>query len=175
MESNDFIGTVLKRKGHRTHKISNSVGTEEVFRWYCTLPLKNKLTRQADFSAVIRAVNLILQDKIIKGVEVTLPESMGKLELRKQSLFTRLENNRIKTNLPIDWKSTLELWEQDEEAFLEKRKVRREIKYLFRIFYNKYTAAYKNKSFYQMRPVRSFKIKLKERINNEKVDAPLLF
>lgn len=175
MENNDFIGTVLKRKGHRTHRITNSVKTEDAYKWYCTLPLKDKVTRQADFSAIIKTVNLILQDKIIKGVEVTLPESMGKLELRKQTLFTRFENNRIKTNLPIDWKSTLELWEQDEEAFHERRKIRREIKYLYRIFYNKYTAAYKNKSFYQMRPVRSFKIRLKETINNEKVDARLLF
>lgn len=57
----------------------------------------------------------MLAEEISKGNVIRLPERMGEIELRKYNSFIRLDDQgKIKTNLPIDWESTMELWYNDE-------------------------------------------------------------
>lgn len=42
---------------------------------------------------------------------------MGRLEIRKYDASISYRNNKLVTNLPIDWDRTLKLWAEDEESY----------------------------------------------------------
>ena len=58
---------------------------------------------------------------------------MGELEIVKTETFVNIKNNKIVTNLPINWNKTLELWYNDKEAKDSKIIIRDENKYIFRL------------------------------------------
>ena len=96
---------------------------------------------------------------------------MGRLEVRKFEPIIRFDDNKLTVRLPIDWDRTLKLWSEDEEAYKERTLVKREEKEIFRVFYNKRTANYENKSFMQFEVNRDLKRRLKQRIKSKVVDA----
>lgn len=108
---------------------------------------------------------------LIEGHDITLPNKMGRLEVRKYESTIKITDKGIKTNLPIDWDRTLKLWEEDEEAHQNKTLVKMEEKEIFKIWYNRIRANYTNKTYYRFNVNRALKIKLKERIKEHKFDA----
>lgn len=96
---------------------------------------------------------------------------MGKLELRKTKANIRIKDGKIKTNLPVDWDRTLQLWSEDKESFEAKTLVKVEEKELFRVFYNRMNCNYNNCSFYEFRINRDIKKRLKQQIKEGHVDA----
>ena len=100
---------------------------------------------------------------------------MGKLELRKRPTIVEFKEGKLRTNLPIDWDSTLKLWYEDEQSYKDKRLVRQETKEVFKVFYNKYRADYPNKSFYQFHINREIKKGLKHKIKNGEIDSLMLY
>lgn len=176
MEFEDFRKEALKACGKHYFKISNSNGLRQSYRWI----KKNKWLNigqplsEREFSTIVKTMNHALQDRVINGKDALLPCGMGKLELRKTNCTVEFRDGKIKTNLPIDWKRTLELWWQDEESKEKKKLVRREIKEIFNVYYNKQGATYRNKVFYKFIPHRAFKLRLKQEILDNNVDAFLL-
>ena len=76
----DYISKVKKVTSKRKSKISNSIGMNEAYRFY----KKNcgKLTSQ-EFRKSIHLINLALQESIARGEDLTIPQKMGELQLRK--------------------------------------------------------------------------------------------
>ena len=170
-----FRDDILKRKGKgvKTAKVRNSYGVAEAY---------NYLRKNSDlpygiqqFMKIVREVGNIIREKLSEGEEIILPEHMGKLEIRKRGTYIKFQDNKLKTNLPIDWNATLNLWEEDQESFAAKRIVRRENKIVHHIFYNKHSANYKNKVFYHFKPNRELKLKLCKNIDEGMIEAPLLY
>ena len=167
----DYISKIKKVTSNRKSKISNSIGMNEAYRFY----KKNcgKLTSQ-EFRKSIHLINLAIQESIARGEDLTIPQKMGELQLRKFNTNIDFKDGKLVTNLPIDWKRTLELWSEDKQAEKEKFLVRLETPSIFRLYYKKQKANYTNKSFMQFRTNRSLKQKLKQNINEKKVDAFLV-
>lgn len=167
-ELGDFIKKTRKVNGPRKHKINHSYGVYDGYKYY----RKNKpkgskyVLTESQYFAIIRAINTILAFNLAKGNEITLPCHMGTLEIRKSETYIKLENSKLKTNLPIDWDKTLKLWYEDSESYKDKTLIRMEEKELFRVFYNKYKANYNNKSYYQFTPNRNLKLQLKINVKN---------
>ena len=99
---------------------------------------------------------------------------MGKIELRKYKARIKYEDGKVVTNLPIDWKRTLQLWNEDDESRSNKTLIRRETKEVFRIIYNRQSANYNNKTFYQFSASRAVRQALSEKIKNNEIDAFLM-
>lgn len=57
---------------------------------------------------------------------------MGRLELRKYDAKIYLKDNKVVTNLPIDWDKTLRLWYEDKESYDNRTLVRMEEKEVFK-------------------------------------------
>lgn len=167
-ELEEFIAKTKKVKGPRKHKITNSYGIYDGYKFYRKYKPKEKkyYITESQYFTITRKINNLLAELLANGNEIILPCHMGTLEIRKTGTYIRLENNKIKTNLPIDWNKTLQLWFEDPEAYKNKTIIRCEEKEMFKIFYNRYNATYNNKSYYTFTPNRSLKGQLKISVRN---------
>ena len=170
----DFKSAIQGLQNTRTHKVTNSLGSYDAYKYI----RKNKwfnigrpLTEH-EFYQIIRRINNYLAEDLINGNDVIFPNRMGKLELRKRNSLPVIDKNgNLKVTYAIDWDSTLKLWYEDEEAFNNKTLVRLPERNIFRIKYNKNTANYNNKSFMEFQVNRNIKVRLKQKIKNNEIDA----
>lgn len=173
MEYKDFIKDIKKVNNERHHKIQNSYGSKDAFHYYRqTRPKDSKyVLTDCQYLQIIRLINDDLRQFLIDGKDVTLPEKMGRLELRKTTNTIKFENGKLKTNLPVNWDATLKLWYDNPGCKNKKQLVRQESIETFKVYYNKNKANYNNKSFYEFSTNRELKIGLKKNIKLNKIDA----
>ena len=170
----DFKSAIQGLQNTRTHKITNSLGVYDAYKYI----RKNKwfnidrsLTEH-EFYQIIRRINNYLAEELINGNDIIFPNRMGKLELRKRNSLPVIDNNgNLKVTYAIDWDNTLKLWYEDEEAFNNKTLVKIPERNIFRVKYNKDTANYENKSFMEFQVNRDIKTRLKQKIKNNEIDA----
>ena len=172
----EFRRKVLKVDHSRNHKVKNSIGVYDIYKhirknkWY---DIGQPITEH-QFYTIIRQVNNILADNLLKGNDIVFPNKMGRLEVRKFEPIIRFDDNKLTVRLPIDWDRTLKLWSEDEEAYKERTLVKMEEKEIFKVCYNKTRADFQNKGFYQLQINRDLKIALKKKIKLGNFDAFLL-
>ena len=147
----EFKKRIRKVTEHRKHSVRNSLGVYDCYKWIRKNKWLNigRILTEHEFYSIIRQVNNLIAESIASGEEVTFPERMGTIELRKHEKNIVLDNGKIKTNLPIDWNATLELWYNDEESYKQKTLVRMDEEELYKLHYNTYKANFANKSFYE--------------------------
>ena len=167
----DFRAKVLKIKDKRNHKITNSYGLNDAWKWAKENKGIDNIVDEATYKKIIKAVNNKLANNLLNNKDIVLPYRMGILEIRKFNKSIKIVNNKAITNLGIDWKETLKLWESDEEARTNKTLVRFNVDTIFRVVYNKYNANYRNQLFYKFSVLRRIKVKLKEKINDNAIDS----
>ena len=169
----DFRKEVLKVNESRVHEVNKSLGVYDAYKWVRKnkwLDIGRPLTEH-EFYTIIRQINNLFADNIIDGNDIHLPHRMGDIELRKYENIIEFRNGVLVDSLPIDWDRTLKLWYEDEEAYKNKTLIKMEEKETFRVFYNKRTANYENKSFMQFEANRNLKLRLKQKIKNKTIDA----
>lgn len=169
----NFRRKILKLNEPRVHKIRNSNGVYQAYKWIRKnkwLDIGRPLTEH-EFYSIIRQVNNLLVESILSGKDIVLPHRLGTIELRKYETKIIIQNGKVITNLPIDWDRTLKLWTEDEEAYKKRTLVKMEEKEIFKVFYNKRTANFENKSFMQFEVNRDLKKRLKQKIKNKAIDA----
>ena len=162
----NFRREVLKVDKPRVHKIKNSLGVYDSYKWL----RKNKWLdvgpiSEHDYYAIIRAVNKALVLNFLIAGSIKLPERMGEITL---------ENGKVQTNLPIDWDATLSLWSEDKDSYEKRTLIRAEEREIFKVLYDKSKALYNNKSFYTFELNRDIKISLKKQLKNGLLDAFIL-
>lgn len=173
----EFKRRVRKITGHRVHKIRNSYGVYDGYKFYRKTKPKQRdyILTESQYFSIIRQVNKLLAEEILKGNAIKLPERMGEIELRKYNSFIKLDDQgKVKTNLPVDWESTMELWYNDRQSYNDKTLVRIEEPEIFKIIYNKELANYNNKVFYDFTFTKELRTRIKREIKSRKVDAPYI-
>lgn len=173
----DFKKKVRNASRPRIHKIRNSIGVYSGYKYY----RKNKpddkkyVLSESQYFAIIRQINNLLVDDIVIGIEVKLPHRMGTIEVRKYEKSLKIdENGNVKTNLPIDWDSTLKLWYEDEESYKNKTLLRLDEHEIYKVLYNKENANFNNRSFYEFVFNKDLKLRLKHNIKQGIIDAFLI-
>ena len=171
----NFRREVLKVNKSRVHKVKNSLGVYNAYKWL----RKNKWLdmepiSEHDFYAIIRAVNKALAKSFLHLGSIKLPLRMGEIILRKYHPSITSQDGKIKTNLPVDWDSTLQLWSEDKESYKKRTLIRLEEKEVFKVLYDKSKALYNNKSFYTLELNRDIKLSLKKQLKNGLLDAFML-
>jgi len=169
----DFLNSIKKVKEPRTHRINNSLGVYDAYKFLRKRKWADigEPLKEHEFYSIIRKVNDYLADSLLHGNDIKLPHRMGRLELRKYDARVSLDGEKVKTNLPIDWDKTLKLWYEDEEAYKKKTLVKVDEKEIFKVYYNKQLAEYNNQSFYDFNVNRDLKKRLKQRIKDGLIDA----
>lgn len=169
----DFRREVLNLNGTRKHRVNNSLGVYNSYKWirkHKWLNIGRPLTEH-EFYSIIRKINNYLADELMRGNDITLPCNMGRLEIRKNTPKVSLENGRVKTDLPIDWDRTLKLWYEDQESFENKTLIKMEEKEIFKVYFNRLKCDFNNQSFYEFIINRDIKKRLKQKIKEGHIDA----
>ena len=173
----DFKSVIQGLQNTRTHKVTNSLGSYDAYKYI----RKNKWfdigqpVSEHDFYSIIRTVNNYIADFLAKGYDINLPCQLGRLEIRKYDAKITIQNNKVVTNLPIDWDKTLKLWAEDEESYQKRTLIKMEEKEIFKVYYNRGKANYTNKSFFAFDINRELKKNLKKNIKEGRIDAYKLY
>lgn len=163
-------------------KKNRDIGMRDFFRFY-----KNKYYKknkdssynisESTYRSVISDFNYQIARKIVrKPYDFKIPCKLGYICLRKYKKKPKIDKDgSYKYDLPVDWKSTLELWEKDPESARKKKLIRYLNKetggYIFRIFYFKKSANYKNRTIYSFSPVRGLKHLIRDSVRKGITDA----
>lgn len=173
MTYEEFRSEVQHLNSPRKHKVTNSIGVYSAYKWIRKNGWLNigRCLTENEFYSIIRRVNNYLAECFLNGQDIKFPHRMGQLELRKYDARFSIKNGKVKTNLPIDWDSTLKLWYEDEEAYKEKTLVKMREKEIYKVYYNKQLADCQNMVFYEFNTNRELKRSIKQRIKNGLLDA----
>lgn len=169
----EFRRSILKVDKPRNHEVNRSLGVYDAYKYIRKnkwLNIGRRLTEH-EFYTIIRQINNLLADELVKGKDIVLPHRLGRLELRKYDTRMSIKDGKLITNLPIDWDRTLKLWAEDEESYKERTLVKVEEKEIFKVFYNRSKANYENKTFYSFKVNRDLKRRLKQKIKDGAIDA----
>lgn len=159
----EFRRKVLKVDGPRKHKVRNSWGIYDAYKY----TRKNKWfdigqpVTEHQFYSIIRKINNYLADLLLQGHDIELPCRMGTIEVRKYDASISIKDGKVRSNLPVDWDRTLKLWSEDEEAYKKRTLIKMEEKEIFEVYYNRIKADYNNKSLYEFAVNRDLKRRLK--------------
>lgn len=129
------------------------------------------------YNLVLDRFNELLRDEIIyKSFEFSMPARMGLLKIGKTKTepYINKEGEFI-NNLPVDWNSTIALWESDSEAKANKKLIRHtnEITkgYIAKWKYSVFQATYRWKNVYKFIPCRTAKVKLAKAIKDPNISV----
>ncbi len=159
----------------RTHKVTNSYGVYDYFKYYRKNKPKGKeyILTETQYYNILRVLFTYLGQSLVSGKAIKLPFNLGSIELRKFSNKITIDpdTGKVITNMPIDWKSTLQLWKEDIDCYTNKQLVKYKNTETFKVIYNKRNTRFTNKSFLKFALNRNLKINLKENILKNKIDA----
>ena len=132
----NFINSIKRINESRVHKVKNSYGVYDGFKYYRkNKPKEHKyVLNESQYFSIIRKVNKLLGEELINGEDVTLPYRLGRLEIRKYNAKIVIDGKKIRTNLPIDWDRTLKLWYEDKESYKNKTLIKVEEKEIYKIY-----------------------------------------
>ena len=164
----DFLKETKKVKEKRTFKVTNSIGSSYAYRIY-----KRDINALSnhDYCRVIREINNEIINRIIEGDIINLPLRMGNLCIVKKETKVVFNKDKLYIDKPIDWNKTAILWYNNEEAREAKKIVRNDVPYVFRIKYSKGHAMYKNKNFFRFKTHRPVKLKIKDLVQKNELEA----
>lgn len=158
-------------------KISRDFGMKDYYTYYKNT-VKNPQSAQK-FNKIVSEFNKRIMYSIINdNLEFSPIKTQLTICIRKVKRQIRIQNNRVINTNPIDWKTTMKLWNDDEEAKTKKLVIRylnnHSSKYIFRIKIIKDGTSYINKKYYRFKPCRLFQRELSKRIldpNKENFEA----
>jgi hypothetical protein len=158
-------------------RINSDYGIKDYYDYYKSKskePKSKTLFDKVVYDFNKRIVNCIINE----GLEFTPIKTQFTFCIRKHKRVIKLVDNKVVNTHPIDWKTTTQLWEDDEDARNKKVLIRflnnHTSKYVFRILMLKGKNNYLNKRFFRYMSPRSFKRTLAKRIldpNSENYEA----
>ena len=173
MDSKEFSTKIRKAATNKEFEITDSSTSKKFWRWLKKnkwLNLGQSITEK-EAGLIIKGINLYYKECLLNGKDVRLPHRMGGISVRKIKNEVKFKNGKLLIPYHINWKDTLDMWFEDEEARQEKVLIRYEVPYLFKIYYNFSIGVFENKRFYMFKPARSLKLSLKNKIKTEEFDA----
>lgn len=174
MTWHDFRNKVLKtNKKGAIFKIRNSKGNRDAYNYINAniFPIKDQVTEK-QFGRIISAINKYVIGITLKGLCFSFPYKLGQLRIgRAKRRIAFDEHGNLKTNMQIDWNSTLKLWYDYPEEHKNKTLVKTEDSHLYKIVFSKHHMEVKNKDYYNFVPSRTYKSILKEHIRNNDINV----
>jgi len=149
---------------YQSPKYISRFGTKDYFKSY--KENRGTVSRGA-FFRIMRKMNKAVVEEILEtGEEYNLPHGIGTIYFIKKKNKAIVVDGKVILTAPVDWHSTMKLWEDNEEARDKKVLVRHSnmhtSRYSFRIRCTRMKI--KNKKFFKFTIMRSFKRAYAQRI-----------
>lgn len=181
----DKITQTKVKQGKQVEVFKTDIKIKDFYNYYSNKTFKTKINKYSrtdknspyfvslrQYSEIINfmnkeVVNLILHD----AFEFKMPSNLGSISIRKKKVEPYIDDNGKFINpLPIDRKATKELWDIDEEAKNNNKKVyhynEHSDGYIAKGYYNKQTAKYVGKGKYFIKLTRSIKQEINKIMTN---------
>jgi len=163
-----------KRGGEASVKVKTTYGITNYYRFY---KQRGGALEKSAFSRIMKSANKILIEELIENAEeYRLPENLGKIAFRKRKNEAFMTSKGIRSNSAVNWKKTMELWENDPRAHEARIKIKysnmHTSRYMFKI--KVFERRFKNRQYFKMDIKRSAKRAFAQRIktyNKPKIDA----
>lgn len=169
MPSKEFQNKICKATSKRKAALSADYHSKDFYKYIRQyIDIDEKL-----LAYIVRDLQKGIAKYILEGKQVVLPH-LGTLELRKFKRTIKVIDGEIKTNLPINWKATLDLWETDEQAYNDRVLIRLNVPYIYRVYYIHTSFKFKNLPFIKFKLSRRLKRALTPLIQDKEIDAFLL-
>lgn len=158
-------------------RIVSHYGLTDYYKYYQTNTQSKEPVDNKKYMSIIDDFNLGIIDMLLHEeiTEYTIPKVGCTIKINKRKTVPVIKEGVLINRLPIDFKSTKELWLNNEEAKEKKILVRfsnnHTDKYIYRIKFAKDGESYINKKYYSFIPSRSFKRALAKRIFNSELDS----
>lgn len=175
-----------------SRKYNQDVSIKDIFYYYCfryfkeyplkkdgTISKRPKVYHDSIYNVSITDYHNILKDfyghiseRILKGEDFKMFERLGTIGIRKNKIHIKInKEGDVITNAPIDFKKTMELWQDDSEA-KEKKVLVRHLnehtnRYIHRWYWDKSVANFRNKIAYAFIPSRKNKRKLSKKLKSD--------
>jgi len=170
----EFSKNIVNLHAPRVHKIKNSYYTINGLKHYTKIRPKDDdfIISQVEYLSIIREMNLLLVDSLIKNKFFRLPCGMGILEVCKAESRSWInDDGRLISSKPIDYVETKRLWYEDEDARAKKTLVRFDVDYVFRLKHGVKGRRYHNAKYFSLKFGRFTKSKLADTIKNGDYDT----
>lgn len=161
--------------GRGKHKHTTSTSMKDYYEHYCVTTFKEGRDGRkgkihwdspycvdaSTFGKVVKEFNKLISEEMIYATfDYKLPFNMGVLGIRKEKNKLRFDSNgKLKGLSPVDWKSTLDMWENNPDAKEAKKLIRHENThtggFIYKWYYNKRKASYKYRTVYKFKPSRT--------------------
>jgi hypothetical protein len=177
-------------------RYNQDVSIKDIYDYYCHMYFKEKFIKKDGelskksivlkdskynipitvYNTIIKDFHIMMCESILKGKDFTLFERLGVIGIRKNKIKIKVsDTGDVVTNAPIDFKSTMDLWEENKEA-KEKKLLIRHInqhtkKYIHRWYWDKGDANFRNKTAYSFIPSRANKRNLAKILKDEESEV----
>lgn len=171
---------MTETKQYKEYKNKVDIGSSEIYQKYITsldsIEKKNFVYSQTELNSAIHSINRKLMLNLIeKNIPIKMPYSLGEINIVKSKpKVQRMKNGNL--SMPIDYKSTNELWAKDPIAKENRKYIYfRNTEtggYVFKFFWNKRRAKVNQIKSYLFVPVKQIKRDLAQVVKNplSKVD-----
>jgi len=128
---------------------------------------------KSEYTKILESFNSKVLDSILnEPLDYVLPGRLGILCIRKQKPELRIdEQGNFINRMPINWKETRKLWNENPEAKLNKKMIRfvneHSNQYVGKFVWRSKQCNFNNKSAYVFVPCRTAKLKLAEIFKDE--------
>jgi len=160
MSFGEFLKDIKKVNGQRVHKIRNSYGLPDYYKYFYSKYGKHlsKKIKYTEYSNFIKCVIGKFIEELFSSGTIAFPSGLGLLDIKATECGAKLDEkgNLVVTKL-VDWDATLKLWYQDEESRKNKSVVKIDSNLIYRIRYLKQNTKVTNKKYICFRPNRVLK------------------
>lgn len=120
------------------------------------------------WGAIVSAMSDVIREDLFAGRVVELPYQMGCLAVRKKTRKIVIgKNGKPRLNTPVDWKATVDLWSENEEAHKAKVLVRYDNPELYAIEWTKIGIKHLYKERFYFKVARKLQRGLAKKIKEE--------
>lgn len=178
----------MQKKGKQTEKHKAHIKSLDFYKFYSIMHFKEYNEKRkrvlidkaspyyidySKYCKILSSFNITLRHEILyNAFEFIMPYRMGTLSIKKKKLTPWFnEKGKLINPMPVDWKTTMELWDLDPEAKKQKKLFKHTNKhtqgYVAKWYYSTRQATFQWKSAYGFMPCRTAKVLLGKALKDE--------
>jgi len=164
----DFFKQVQKLNDKRNFKINNSYGCRYYYQHHIH-KRKKKFPEYLFRQILMDIMEQLIENYLLKYLRVKFPYRMGEIFIKQyDAKVKQLPNGKYVKNVPVNWKKTLEFWQDDKEAYDNRILVYNDIPSYHRVIYETKRGCFHNHYLFKLHICRNLNRKIYNKLTLNK-------